>query len=392
MKDSDGDRLQPYVCHIFKITGVSGSENHLLTLAFHLDRSRYRLTFCLLVERGPDLSAYIAALEAADVEVVRFPIRADLDPLLLWQLVRFLRAKRPSVVHTHLIHGDFYGTLAARLAGVPHVVSTKHNDDVFRQRGFYAWLDRTLARYQNRIITISRHLKQFHVDVEGLPAGKIVTNYYGLDPNAFLQGVGEGVDVRAELDVPADAPLAGVVGRLTEQKGHAYLLDAFSTVVQELPSARLLVIGDGELRPALERQATRLGLRDSVTFTGRREDVPQIMLALDVLVMPSLWEGFGLVLLEAMSAGKPIVASRVGAIPEIVLDGETGLLVPPGDPHSLAQALLEVLRDPEQGRRMGRKGRVRLEREFSVEKMVRATERIYDTLIDSKLRNVSVPR
>ena len=382
MKDSDGDRLQPYVCHIFKITGVSGSENHLLTLASHLDRSRYRLTFCLLVERGPDLSAYVAALEAVGVEVVCFPIRADLDPLLLWQLVRFLRAQKPDIVHTHLIHGDLYGTLAARLAGVPFVVSSKHNDDVFRQRGFYAWLDRAMARYQNRIITISHHLKRFHVDVEGLPVGKIVTIHYGLDPNAFLQGVGEGVDVRTELDIPADAPLVGVVGRLTEQKGHAYLLEAFVTVVQELPSARLLVVGDGELRPALERQAAHLGLRGGVTFTGHREDVPRIMMALDVLVMPSLWEGFGLVLLEAMAASKPVIASQVSAIPEIVVEGETGLLVPPKDPENLSRALLALLRDPAWAREMGRRGCQRLEQQFTVARMVEQTQAVYESLVE----------
>lgn len=368
------------VCHIFKITGVSGSENHLLTLASHFDRSRCRLTFCLLVEREPDLSAYVAALEAVGVEVVRFPIRADLDPLLLWQLVCFLRVQRPDVVHTHLIHGDLYGTLAARLAGVPFVVSSKHNDDVFRQQGFYVWLDRMLARRQNRIITISHHLKRFYVKVEGLPPGKIVTVHYGLAPGAFLRDTNDGANVRAEWGVPTDAPLAGVVGRLTEQKGHTYLLDAFAEVIRALPSACLLVVGDGELRSALERQATRLGLHGNVTFTGRREDVPRIMMALDVLVMPSLWEGFGLVLLEAMAAGKPVVASRVGAIPEIVADGETGLLVPPRDPESLARALLAVLYDPAQAGEMGWRGRQRLEQQFGVVRMVEQMQALYEGL------------
>ncbi|MBC7250916.1 MAG: glycosyltransferase [Anaerolineae bacterium] len=366
------------ICHIFKIIGVSGSENHLLTLASRLDHSRYRLTFCLLVERGPDLSAYIAALEDVGVEVVRFPIRADLDPLLLWRLVRFLRAAQPDIVHTHLIHGDLYGTLAARLAGVPVVISTKHNDDAFRRRGFYAWLDRALARSQSRIITISHHLKRFYTEVEGLPADKLVIIHYGLDAGTFLRGTGEGTEMRAELGVPNDAPLVGVVGRLTEQKGHTYLLDAFAVVVQELPTARLLVVGDGELRPALARQVVRLGLQDSVTFAGRREDVPRIMTALDVLVMPSLWEGFGLVLLEAMAAGKPIVASRVSAIPEIVVDGETGLLVPPRDVKALAAALIELLRNPQRAVEIGRRGRARLEQEFTVERMVAQTEALYE--------------
>jgi len=177
------------------------------------------------------------------------------------------------------------------------------------------------------------------------------------------------------------------VGRLTEQKGHTYLLDAFAQVMRVLPAARLLVIGDGELRPTLERRATRLGLHGSVIFTGRREDVPRLMMALDVLALPSLWEGFGLVLLEAMAAGKPIVASRVSAIPEIVADGETGLLVPPRDVKALAQALLALLHDPQRATEMGRRGRLRLEQEFTVERMVSQTEAAYEKVRAMTLRH-----
>jgi glycosyltransferase involved in cell wall biosynthesis len=372
------------LCHVFKITGISGSENHLLTLASHLNRDRYRLTFCMLVEHGPDLSDYVAALEAVGVEVVRLPIHADVDPLLLWRLMRFLRSRRPDIVHTHLIHGDLYGTLAARLAGAPFAISTKHNDNAFRRKGFYAWLDRTAARYQDKIIAISNHLKRFYMEVEDLPADKIVPIYYGLDPDSFLRRVGEDTDVRAEFGVPAGAPLVGVVGRLTEQKGHAYLLNAFAEVVRALPLAHLLVVGDGNLRPALEQQTARLGLGDSVTFTGRREDVSQIMAALDVMTMPSLWEGFGLVLLEAMAVAKPIVASRVSAIPEIVSDGETGLLVPPGDADALAAALIALLCDQQRAAEMGRQGRVRLKREFTVERMVAQTEAVYEQAVASR--------
>jgi glycosyltransferase involved in cell wall biosynthesis len=368
------------ICHIFKITGVSGSENHLLTLASHLDRSRYRLTFCLLVERGPDLSAYVAALEAVGVEVVRFPIRADLDPLLLWRLMRFLRTVRPDIVHTHLIHGDLYGTLAARLTDVPVVVSTKHNDDAFRRNRFYAWLSRRATRWQDRIITISDHLARFSVEVEKLDADKITRIHYGLDGAAFRACVQDVASVRAEFRIPADAPLVGVVARLDSQKGHIYLLRAWVQVTAALPEARLLVVGDGPLRGELQQQTYDLGLEGSVIFAGRREDVPRIMAALDVVTLPSLWEGFGLVLLEAMAVARPIVASRVSAIPEIVVEGETGLLVPPRDVDALAAALIALLRDQQRATEMGRRGRVRLEQEFTLGKMIEATDRVYGDL------------
>ena len=368
------------IYHIFKITGVAGSENHLLSLASHLDRSRYRLTFCLLVEPEPDLSAYIAALETVGVKVVCFAIRADIDPPLLWRLARFLRARRPDIVHTHLIHGDLYGTLAARLAGVSAAVSTKHNDNAFRQRSFYAWLNRALARRQDRIITISHHLKRFCIEVEGLPEEKIVPIHYGLDSHAFLQADGGGDDLRATFGISPDVPLIGVVGRLTEQKGHRYLLEAFSQVIASLPSAHLLVAGDGKLRSALERQVARLRLMHHVTFAGWRQDVAQVMSTMDVLAMPSLWEGFGLVLLEAMAASRPIVASRVSAIPEIVAHGETGLLVPPQDVESLARALLALLSEPSRAHEMGQRGRRRLKEHFSVARMVEQTQAVYESL------------
>jgi glycosyltransferase involved in cell wall biosynthesis len=384
MKDSDGDGPQSYICHIFKITGVSGSENHLLTLASHLDRSRYRLTFCLLVEREPDLSAYIAALEAVGVKVARFPIHADLDPLLLWRLVRFLRTRQPDIVHTHLIHGDLYGTLAAGLARVPHVVSTRHNDNTFRRWPLFGRLHNSVSKRQDHIITISEHLKRFTVEIEGVNPEKVTPIHYGLAPRQSADSMLAARAMRTELGIPDDALLVGIVARLTEQKGHTHLFAAWQQVMHVLPDAHLLVVGDGPLRDFLQTLAKDRNLTGSITFTGYRSDVPRIMSALDVMVLPSFWEGFGLVLLEAMSAGKPIVASRVSAIPEIVVDGETGLLVPPGDLHSLAQALLKVLQDPERGRRMGRKGRARLEREFGVEKMVCATEHVYDALLDSK--------
>jgi glycosyltransferase involved in cell wall biosynthesis len=186
--------------------------------------------------------------------------------------------------------------------------------------------------------------------------------------------------VRAEFRIPADAPLVGVVARLDSQKGHIYLLRAWVQVTAALPEARLLVVGDGPLRGELQQQTYDLGLEGSVIFAGRREDVPRIMAALDVVTLPSLWEGFGLVLLEAMAVARPIVASRVSAIPEIVVEGETGLLVPPRDVDALAAALIALLRDQQRATEMGRRGRVRLEQEFTLGKMIEATDRVYGDL------------
>lgn len=372
------------ICHITKATGIAGSEKHLLMLLKGLDKAKYQVKLILLVERDKSLDDCVLHFEGGGVQVKRVLIRGDIDPLLVWRLYRLLREGNYDLVHTHLIHADLYGTLAAKLAGVPIIVSTKHNDDAFRRHSLYAFLDRLASKFANKIIVISDSLRRFFVEVEGLDAGKITRIYYGLDAAEFgVHSLGDS-SVREEFGIEANWPMAGIVARLDRQKGHTYLLTAFAKVVETLPQAKLLVVGDGYLRGDLEKQTRGLGITSQVTFTGWRNDVPRIMADLDLLILPSLWEGFGLVLLEAMAMAKPIVATRVSAIPEIMVDGETGILVPPKDPNSLAEAIIRLVQNPSRAREMGRKGRERLEKEFSVEKMVKQAERVYESLIEER--------
>lgn len=373
------------ICHITKATGVAGSEKHLLMLLRGLDKAKYQVKLVLLVERDTPLDDYVLRFEEVGIQVKRVLIRGDVDLLLIWRLYRLLREGNYDLIHSHLIHADLYGTLAAKLAGVPIIVSTKHNENVFRRHPFYAFLDRTAARFADKIITISDSLKRFAVEVEGLDVEKIVRIHYGLDPTHASTGDAARRSLRAELGIGRDRPLAAIVARLIPQKGHGYLLHAFKRVLGALPEARLLVVGEGYLREELESLAEELGVASNVTFTGFRRDVPRIMDGIDLFVLSSLWEGFGLVLLEAMAASKPIVATMVSAIPEIVLHGETGILVPPNDPELMAEGITKLLTQPTLARQMGCKGKQRLEQEFSAQKMIAATELLYDDLIAAKL-------
>jgi glycosyltransferase involved in cell wall biosynthesis len=375
------------ICHITKTTGVAGSERHLLTLLTSLDKAKFQTTLILLVEQDKPLDDYVRQFEEGGVQVKRVLIRGDVDPLLIWELFRFLREESFDLVHTHLIHADLYGTLAAKLSGVPIIVSTKHNDNAFRRHPLYAFLDRLASKFVDRSIVISDHLKRFFVKVEGLDPAKMTRIYYGLDPAwVHVRSLEQDkpVSAREELGIPPDAPLAGIIARLIPQKGHTYLLAAFAKAIEALPEARLLVVGDGYLRGDLETQVGELQATRLI-FTGWRDDIPRIMADLNLLILPSLWEGFGLVLLEAMVMGKPIVASRVSAIPEIVVDGVTGLLVPPRDPKALAEAIIALLQDREQAEAMGQAGRERVERYFSVQRMVQQTEALYEELIREKM-------
>ena len=366
------------IVHITKMKGVSGSENHLLTLLAGLYAAEFDVHLCILAEPRhlALLQAYEQRAKQAGIKVSVVPMRRHLDIGLAWTLRTFLHQEKFHIVHTHLIHADLYGTLAAKLAGGPVIVSSRHNDDRFRKLRPLIWLNRLLAGRHERVIVISDWIGRFLQEVEHIPARKIVRIHYGLDP-AEIEAQADAQYAREQFQIPAHVPLIGTIGRLTAQKGQRYLLQALARVKPELPEIRLLLVGDGELRGDLERQTRALNLEPNVIFTGYRPDALKLLSGFDFFVFPSLWEGFGLVLLEAMALRKAVVASRVSAIPESVADGETGLLAPPQDADALAEAMLALLRDPARCQQMGEAGYQRLQTHFSTSKMVNATAQLY---------------
>jgi len=375
------------IVHVAKVIGIAGSENHLLTLLEGLRGRGYDARFLLLVEPDNPVDAFVTAAQARGIPAERLIIRANADPALLVRLARRLRALRPDIVHTHLFHADLHGIPAARLAGVRRVISSRHNDDAFRRRFPYRQINRFLWRLTDAGIGISAAITRFAIEIEGAYPAQMTTIPYGLAPAAVADRTAARAALCGELGLPPDALLAGLVCRLIEQKGVPYALRAFALVAERFPAAHLIIAGEGPLRPALEAQARDLGLAERVRFLGWRTDTAAIFAALDVFLMPSLWEGFGLVLLEAMAQGVAVIGSAVSAIPEVVVDGETGLLFPPGDVDCLAAALGDLLADPERRARLGAAGRTRLEAHFSAERMVAATMAVYERVMGDGMAN-----
>lgn len=367
--------------HLIKVTGLSGAENHLLTLLSGLQARGHEPRLLLLVEPGRPAEEVVAAAEARGIPTERMPIYADLDPTLPVRLVRRLRALRPDVAHTHLLHADLHGIPAARLAGVPVVVTSRHNDDAFRVRPGIRQVNRWLWGRVDAGIAISEAVARFSIDVEGAPPERLVTIHYGLPPAPQERREASRAALRAALGLPADALLIGTVCRLIEQKGLPFGLDAFARIADRFPSAHLALTGDGPLRGALEAQAAALGIAGRTHFLGWRAETAPIFAGLDIFLMPSLWEGFGLVLLEAMAQGVPVVGSAVSAIPEVVVHGETGLLVLPRDVAGLADSLAALLGDPARRESLGAAGRARLETHFSPARMVDETLALYERLV-----------
>lgn len=364
------------VTHVIKATRISGAERHLLILLPALKARGVDVSLLLLESPAHPVDDMAAALEKAGVPVRRIPIYGHVDWRVIGRLRDALREIQPDIVHTHLIHADLFGTLAAKRARVRTIITSRHNDDNFRRLLPVRTLHRLWWRMTSAGIGISQALTRFCIEVEGAPARKMTTIYYGLTPQVADRKAARAALLR-ELNLPATTVLVGMVCRLIEQKGVSYALRAFASVAGQFPAAHVVIAGDGTLRRALEAEAKALGIGGRVHFLGWRDDATDILAALDVLLMPSLWEGFGLVMLEAMAQTVPIIGSRVSAIPEVIVDGETGLLVPPRDADALAGALAALLRDEGGRRHMGLMGQDRVEALFSVAQMTTATLDVY---------------
>jgi glycosyltransferase involved in cell wall biosynthesis len=340
------------VLHVHRIGGIGGSERHLLTLLPALAERGVDVSFLGLDDpaRAPD-----PFYDALRVPYQRLSAPRDIDPLLARRVRSATR--RADLVHTHLVHADVYGAIGARL-----LVSTKHNDDPFRA-GSFRFVERLLARRADRVIAITAALARFQIERVGLPPDKVEVIHYGLDDVPRAWGA------NPPDPVPQDARVVLCICRLEQQKG----VDVAVRALSDVDDAHLVVLGEGPERPELERLARELEV--PVYLPGRVPDVSAWLRRASLLVHPARWEGFGLALLEAMLAGLPVVATRVSSIPEIVADGETGVLVPPDDPAALARAVNRVLTDPSG---YGERGRERARREFSVARMTDRTLAVYE--------------
>ncbi len=371
------------VAHIIKVTRLSGAESHLLALLSGLRAGGLDARLIMLVERDKPMHEMLQAAEARGIPTVRLIIRRDADMPLLWRLRQALRAIQPDIVHTHLVHADLFGYFAAKAAGVSRVISSRHNDDQFRYRARWRRVHRQMWRMLDGGIAISQALKDFAIAVEGAPAEKISVVHYGLEyrwlPDSAIQRARAGL--RAELDLQREALVLGMVCRLVEQKGIPYALEALRRIQADFPQAHLVIAGAGEKAAELRRLTAALGLTERVHWLGWRSDAADLMAAFDVLLVPSLWEGFGLVLLEAMSRRLPVIASRVSAIPEVVAHGETGILIEPRDVAALTAAIARLLGDRALRKHIGLLGAARLEEHFSRERMVAGTIAVYEQLL-----------
>lgn len=362
------------VLHVITSISRGGAENHLVDLVAGQIRRGLTVHVAYLKDDGYWTARFTAM--GAGVTALGLNRYGELGPLKA--LRALIRSFVPDLVHAHMPPAEIYTRLALLGDRTPLVIS-KHNDEPF-YRGFgQRWAGSWVAGRAGRIIAISDAVRAYFCGGGlDLPAQQVLTIRYGIDTGPYAEVADSAVAaLRSEWGVSPESLLIGTVARLAPQKALDVLLNGFATYCRRAARpARLVIVGTGPLREALQGQARQLGIADRVIWAGFREDIPVVMNALDLFTLTSIYEGFGLVLLEAMAAARPVVASAVSAIPEIVVDGETGRLVPPREPDRLAAALLE-LQDPAVRQRYGMAGRQRVQQQFTLDRMVERTAQVY---------------
>jgi glycosyltransferase involved in cell wall biosynthesis len=358
---------------------MGGAERLLSGYLQHLDTSRFEARVCALdVRDGNPIADDIRRL---GIPTDLIPVRKLRDISAVPRLVRYLRQKQTDLLHTQLEAADTLGTTAARILGIP-IVSTLHTLEEPRKGSRIHWRLTLrwwlLRHFCDRVISVSEEARQHYLRRGELPPDKVITLHNGVDLDRFA-----GVSATARLSgrqafgIPLDAPLLITVAVLRQPKGIQYLIEALPSILAAIPTVRYLVAGSGDYEGALKELVKTLGLVDHVIFSGARSDIPDLLAMSDLFVLPTLGEALPTVLAEAMAAQKPIIASNVGGVLEMVEHGRNGLLVPPADPARLVEACLHLLQNPAQAQAMGRAGRQIVEQHFDIRKQVQCLSDLY---------------
>lgn len=349
------------------------------------DKTRYRVLFASLNEFDPQLREY---MQTQDVECFSCDAKSRKDfPSAMLKLASFLKKEKVDILHTHLFEPSVVGLLAGVLAGTKYRVSTRHYSDYHTRvsKNWHVRIDKMCNRLSHKIIGVSQHTSDHVIETENTPPEKVVTIYNGID---FDRVKTSGDDFRARIRKEFDAEdkfLILTTGRLHPEKGYPYLFNAVPKLKELTKKPFLwLIAGKGSFEPEFRRQVSNAGADDVVRFIGFRKDMPDLMTAADVFVLPSVAEAFGVVFAEAIYLETPIVAAKIGGIPEIVTDEIDGILIPPADSDAIAKAVADLLNNPDKLKSLSGSGREKVIERFEFEDMTRHYEAVYQDLIDGK--------
>lgn len=367
--------------HVLQATfgmGIGGMERVIQDLCRYVDPAKFRFTVLCLSVRGP----LADQIEAEGVPVIYCENQTRMGKYLRGlEIGRILKEQRVDILQTHNTTAFIDGLIGARIAGVPVMIHTDHCKN-YPIEWRWTVAENLASRLVDRVVAVSHHTKSELLHFEKIADSKVTVIHNGINPKLTRNVSADAL--RRELGLSPDDIVVGNVGRLEPQKGLDLLLAAAPEVLRAAPNVRFLIVGGGSLEADLKAQAVSLGISDRVVFTGWRTDAIDLMQLLDVFVSTSNFEGLPMVLLEATWFGKPIVATGVGGVPELVEDGFNGLILPDRDPARVAATLLRVVKDDVFRRRLGQNSRARYEERFTAQAMASAYQQIYEHYLQRK--------
>lgn len=370
------------VLHFNVASSMGGSETMITLLLKYLDREKYQLFHCTLQSES---------LLNQRVRALRIPSTAlgiDKKRKIIFaipKLYHLICEKKIQILHLYGLQANVVGRLVAKFCKVPIVITAQRSTDDWR-KWYHTLMDRFTFPYVDLIISNSFAAKKRLMEREKFPESKIAVIHNGIELPKFRETSQETKQrVRNEFNLSPEELIVGTVARLHPVKGHQYLLEAAKIVLKKFPETKFILVGEGPLGNKLKSLSKTLGIRQNLIFTGFRKDIPEILSTLDIFVLPSLLEGCPGSIQEAMAMRKPIVATKVGGIPEIVIDKITGFLIKPRDSKDLAETIIKLLKNKKTREEMGKEGKKVIETKFTLEKMVKETEDIYEKLIEKKL-------
>ena len=375
------DKTRPIIWMIDSL-GPGGAEQLMPTILKNLQQAGFNIRVCALQIRAGNPIA--SELQRLGLLVDLIPIRNLRQPLNLIHILRYLRLHRPQLLHTQLEFSDILGTLAAKILGIPSV-STVHTLDVFPEkksawgRMKLRWF--LLGRFCDRVIAVSEKTRRHYLQAGGLPHDKVITLYNGVDISRFKKmDETQTVKLRKELQLPLSSQIIMTVAVLREPKGIQFMISALPAILEQCPDVHYLIVGDGVHRAVLSDLVADLAIENHVTFSGHRTDIPDLLACCDIFVLPTLKDALPTVLIEALAAGKPIIASNVGGVPEIIENGVNGVLVAPGEPSKLVEACLRLLKDNELSRQISLAGSETVRQRFNIDTQIEHLSRLYEEL------------
>ena len=373
------------VMQLVSALNFGGLEMLVVDLADKLDKHRYEPVVCCL-QMGP----LIERIRDKEIKLIHIEKKPGLDYGLILKLAKIVKQERIDILHSHNKAVLLYGVLAAKIAGTP-LIHTRHGRGIVEQFNILSrkmLMRRTLYHLVDLIVSVSHDAAKAALQIYRVPKKRLITIHNGVNVEKYSKRL-SAVDIqqiKQRIGIGEHDLVIGNVARLSLEKAHDTLLEAFAIIRQNIENVKLVIIGDGPMRGELEAMTVALGVASDVLFLGMRRDIPELLNLFDVFVLSSVTEGVSLTLLEAMSAELPIVATNVGGNPEVVLDEVTGIVVPPENSKSLANAIVRILTNRQVARKMGQAGKKRVIKHFSLECMVRSYEDIYDFVLAERPR------